>query len=297
MNTWIIYKNGNYTVKLNTVNGTKIRETVYDDFIPDFAESCDITITDRCSGGCEYCYLGSDPLGAQPNLLDWEFLNTIRPYTEFAVNGNDLTHPQLEEFLILLKEKQVITNITINQLHFENNIEYLHQLVNDKLIYGIGISLVNPTEEFIEHVKEFPNAVIHAINGILSMSDITKLADRDLKLLILGYKELNRGLVYKEKHELEIRKNQEMLAKFLAEMFDRFNSISFDNLALEQLNVKSLLSLDQWDDIYMGDEGSFTFYINLVDGTFGKNSMTTFEERHPILSSIDEMFKVVRDER
>ncbi len=297
MNTWIIYKNGNYTVKLNTVNGTKIRETVYDDFIPDFAESCDITITDRCSGGCEYCYLGSDPLGAQPNLLDWEFLNTIRPYTEFAVNGNDLTHPQLEEFLILLKEKQVITNITINQLHFENNIEYLHQLVNDKLIYGIGISLVNPTEEFIEHVKEFPNAVIHAINGILSMSDITKLADRDLKLLILGYKELNRGLVYREKHELEIRKNQEMLAKFLAEMFDRFNSISFDNLALEQLNVKSLLSLDQWDDIYMGDEGSFTFYINLVDGTFGKNSMTTFEERHPILNSIDEMFKVVRDER
>ena len=35
MRTWELYKNGNYTVKINTRNGTKIRETEEDDFRPE----------------------------------------------------------------------------------------------------------------------------------------------------------------------------------------------------------------------------------------------------------------------
>ena len=47
-----MYKNGNYVVKIYT-DGTKIRETEENDFIPSFAENCDIKITDRCDGGCQ----------------------------------------------------------------------------------------------------------------------------------------------------------------------------------------------------------------------------------------------------
>ena len=43
MSNWKTYKNGNYTVRINTVNGTKIRETEDDQFIPAFAENMDIT--------------------------------------------------------------------------------------------------------------------------------------------------------------------------------------------------------------------------------------------------------------
>ena len=35
-----VYKNGNYTVKVLS-DGTKIRETLEDEFIPSFAENCD----------------------------------------------------------------------------------------------------------------------------------------------------------------------------------------------------------------------------------------------------------------
>ena len=49
-----VYKNGNYTVKILS-DGTKIRETEEDDFIPAFAENCDVKITDKCDGGCPFC--------------------------------------------------------------------------------------------------------------------------------------------------------------------------------------------------------------------------------------------------
>ena len=41
----------------------------------------------------------------------------------------------------------------------------------------------------------------------------------------------------------------------------------------------------------MGDDGNYTFYIDMVDGTFGKNSLAT--ERYPIMDSIDEMFQKI----
>lgn len=49
-----IYKNGNYLVTILN-DGTKIRQTKDDEFIPAFAENCDCKITDKCSQGCAFC--------------------------------------------------------------------------------------------------------------------------------------------------------------------------------------------------------------------------------------------------
>ena len=54
------YVNGNYRTSIYN-DGTKIRETLNEDdtqFIPAFAENCDVKITDRCDGGCQMCYEG-----------------------------------------------------------------------------------------------------------------------------------------------------------------------------------------------------------------------------------------------
>lgn len=46
----------------------------------------------------------------------------------------------------------------------------------------------------------------------------------------------------------------------------------------------------------MGDDGGFTFYIDMVNGTFGKNSLTPENERYPIGDLfIDEMFQKIRN--
>jgi hypothetical protein len=287
-----IYKNGNYTVKFDISDGTKIRETEEDDFIPAFAENCDCKITDKCDGGCQWCYEGCSPNGKHGDILNYKFLDTLHPYTELAINGNDLSHPDLIPFLEKLKEKKIITNMTVNQIHFERCQDMIHELVDKKLIYGLGISLKEPTEHFISLIKTYPNAVIHTINGILSPSDVEMLSDNNLKILILGYKQSRRGVDWYNTDHENIVVKQLWLKDNLEEMLSHFNVVSFDNLAIEQLDVKRLMSEEEWNEFYMGNDGDFTYFLDLVEGTFGKNSLAT--ERYPIMDNIDDMFNKIR---
>ncbi len=292
MKRFVRYQNGNYSVVFDLATGTKIRETEENEFIPAFAENCDCKITDKCDGGCPFCYEGCTPNGKHGDILNYKFLDTLRPYTELALNGNDMSHPDLIPFLMKLKEKKVIANITVNQMHFERHQDLIRDLVDKKLIYGLGISLKNPTEEFISLVKTYPNAVIHVINGIVSPSDVGLLADNNLKMLILGYKLLRRGVNHYVTDHENIDCMQHWLKENLEEMLEHFDVISFDNLAIEQLDVKRLLSDDEWQEFYMGDDGGYTFYIDMVEGTYGKNSLAT--ERYPIEDDIVTMFEKIR---
>ena len=286
------YQNGNYEVTLLS-DGTKIRENDLDFFEPAFAENCDVKITDRCNGGCEYCYEGCTPSGKHGDILSYKFLDTLHPYTELAINGNDLSHPDLVHFMHKMKEKKVILNMTVNQVHFERDFLTIKNFVDNELIYGLGISLRKPTNEFVEKVKQFPNAVIHTINGILTEKDYKILKDNNLKILILGYKMLRRGNDYYALCHFNIQRRQSWLYNNLKEMLNHFEVVSFDNLAIEQLDVKRLLGDEEWNEFYMGDDGNYTFYIDMVEGTFAKNSLSM--ERWPIMDNIDDMFNKVRN--
>jgi hypothetical protein len=120
------------------------------------------------------------------------------------------------------------------------------------------------------------------------------LADNDLKILILGYKLLRRGVNHYTTDHENIDRLQHWLKKNLEKMLNHFKVISFDNLAITQLDVKRLMSEEDWEEFYMGDDGGFTFYIDMVDGTFGKNSLAT--ERYPIMDNIDSMFQKILNE-
>ena len=295
MKTLGVYRNGNYTVRI-LQDGTKIRETEYEEFIPAFAENCDCKITDKCDGGCAFCYEGCTPNGKHGDILNYKFLDTLHPYTELAINGNDLSHPDLITFLEKLKDKKIITNMTVNQIHFERHQVLIRELIDRELIYGLGISLREASDEFISLVKTYPNAVIHTINGILTPSDIQKLSDNNIKMLILGYKHLRRGADWYNTDCENITRLQQWLSDNLKNLIEHFAVVSFDNLAIKQLNVKSLMTDEEWNEFYMGDDGGFTFYIDMVDGTFGKNSLAPENERYPIGDlSIDEMFQKIRN--
>lgn len=293
------YVNGNYRVSIYN-DGTKIRETLNEDdtrFIPQFAENCDVKITDKCDGGCPMCYEGCTIEGRHADLRNTPLnLDSLHPYTEMALNGNDLTHPDLVWFLKELKKRKVIANITVNQKHFERNLDLIQRLVVDGLIHGLGISLVDPTPEFINKVKMFKNAVIHVINGVITKEQFDAISDQDLKVLILGYKPIGRGGQYLDKNLEDIVRRIDYTYVHLPELVSRFSVLSFDNLAIRQLNVERIVG-DNWDEFYMGDDGDFTFYIDLVKGQFSRNSIAPNDERYPLMSSIDDMFKKIRDEK
>lgn len=288
------YKNGNYVVCIKD-DGTKIRRTDDDGFIPQFAENVDVKITSACGIGCPFCYEGCTKDGRHADLFSYPFIYSLHPYTEMALNGNDMNHPDLERFLVFLREKRVLANITVHQLQFMANYERIKAYADSGLIHGIGISYNHHDRDFISKVMTLPNAVIHVINGVLSPVDIQHLTHHGLKMLILGYKDLGRGHDFLSGSGAAVRELQQWLYDILPKMLHMgwFQLVSFDNLAIEQLQVKRLLTEGEWQEFYMGDDGDFTFYIDMVDGTFARNSLS--QERYEIGNkSIDEMFKTVR---
>lgn len=291
------YMNGNFRTTIFS-DGTVIRETEDDEFIPAFASNMDIKISNYCDMGCKFCHEGSTKNGRHGDILNEKFIETLHPYQEVALGGGDATsHPDLIPFLQKLKDRKVIVNMTVNQKHFEQKQDLIRRLVDEKLIYGIGVSLVNPTDEFISLVKQYPNVVIHIINGVLRPSDIEALSDNNLKMLILGYKQLRRGNEwYNEDHENIVVK-QMWLKENLAEIINHFKVVSFDNLAIEQLEVQRLMSKEEWDEFYMGDDGTMTYYIDMVERKFARSSTANFDKRYDLLDSVDEMFQKIVSEQ
>ena len=211
--------------------------------------------------------------------------------------GNVFEHPDFIPFLENLKEQKVIANITVHQVHFMQNLELIRKMIEEKLVYGIGVSVSAPTDELLSALSEFPNAVCHVINGIWNERVAEMMVDKNLKVLILGYKELRRGNDYLSIYDKNVNKNKKWLYDNLSELLKKFKLISFDNLAIEQLNVKRLLSDEEWESFYQGDDGTSTFYIDAINQKFARSSTAAFDKRYPIDNlSMDEMFKIITDE-
>ena len=290
------YQNGNYTVTI-LKDGTKIRYNALDFFAPEKPESMDVKITNCCDMGCPMCHEDSKPNGKHGDILNVPFFDTLNPYTEIAIGGgNPLSHPDLVLFLEQLKSKKLIPSMTVNQVHFMKNLGLIEELVNKKLIYGIGVSLNSVNDEFIETIRKFPNAVIHVIDGIVHPTQLEELANKGLKILILGYKEFRRGNVMYANMGSVIEEMKSSLYNILPTMINDnwFDVVSFDNLAIKQLDPKRLMSDEQWDQFYLGDDGKFSMYIDLVNQEFAKSSVSI--ERYPITADIRDMFNKVKGE-
>ena len=280
------YQNGNYVVRLYN-DGTKIKETEDDCFVAEFPDSIDLKITDYCDQNCPMCHEKSSTSGLHAEL-DAPFLRTLKRGTELAIGGgNPLSHPQLLSFLGKMKKQGVICNLTINEAHLEKSKGLACDLIKKKLIHGLGISIIAYNENVVEFARSYPNTVLHIINGIFT--DFDKIANQDLKILILGYKKFGRGSAY---FNSEIENNMDATKILLPELFDKFKCISFDNLALEQLKLSELISKQDYENMYMGADGEGSMYIDLVRGEVAQSSTNTI--RYPIQGDIVSMFNKIQ---
>jgi hypothetical protein len=283
------YQNGNYFVKLYS-NGTKIKQTKGDKFIAEFPDSIDLKITDYCDRNCQMCHEQSSVLGKHGDL-NANFLKTLKAGTELAIGGgNPLSHPELESFLKRMKEQKVVCSLTVNGYHLLKQKEFVSGLINNKLIHGLGISIQEYNEDIIDFAKTYPNSVLHLINGVFT--DFNKLFDKNLKILILGYKKFGKGEGF---YSASIESNMQALSDNVSTFFKRFSVISFDNLALLQLNIKKHLTFEEYESIFMGDDGDSSMYIDLVKNQFAKSSIALV--RYTVLDNIKNMFNVINDNK
>ena len=288
------YTNGNYDVALFD-DGTKIRRNDLDNLTPSFAESNDITITTKCNGGCKYCYLGCNEQGQHADL-NQPFFDTLHPGQEIALNANDLSHPDLENFLERMKKQGVICNLTINQRHLKEHLQTLKDWQDRKLIWGIGISLINSKDDIL-WTNGLKNIVVHCIDGLITKEDMKNLSNHNISLLILGYKVLGRGIDYYNDNKQTIQANIDYLQDIVAIYGNSFRVIAFDNLALEHLKLHTKIPKEQWELNYMGDEGSYTFFIDAVNKKFAVSSLAEEQYDYTPDMTVDDMFRFVQSIR
>lgn len=300
------YTNGNYKVVLFE-DGTKIRHNDIEPapgqspdecFIADFPESMDVTITNRCNAGCEMCYAGCTANGVNADIMNAEWVNHLHPYTEMAIGGgNVFEHPDLVPFLEKLKKQNVIANITVNQKHFIQYFDCIQDLIERGLIKGVGVSVFNPTLELLDLMAATPNVVAHCILGVTPLKTLKQMYDEDIRLLLLGYKTTGRGEAYEARHSADIEANIAEVNDALEDIAKHFKVLSFDNKALKQLDVRCLLTDEEWNRFYMGDDGidgkttSATMFIDMVGNFYAVNSME--KTHYPISENAtpESMFK------
>lgn len=299
---FVTYQNGNYRVLLNLTDGTKIRYNNEDNLKPTRPESIDVKITNQCSHSCPFCHENSLPHGkkASYEAID-AFVKTLPPYIEIAVGGGNLMEDPGHTlyFLQELKKVHAIPSITVRQDDFINNIKLISFWKKQNLIYGIGVSLSDSSDpKLIPCLKSCPTAVLHVIAGIFTEEDYKNLKDNDLKILILGYKTIRRGKIYLEECLDDICWNQVFLSDYYDNFKKDFNTIAFDNLALEQLDIREKTSLAEWEKYYCGDDGQYTFYVDLVEEQYAKNSTSAIRcNITNILGqkySVQEMYNIIR---
>lgn len=281
------YKNGSYIVMMLD-DGTKIRYSKSDIYNPSRVESMDIKITNCCDMGCPMCHENSLPNGVHADVINNSIIDSIPPYTELAIGGgNPLAHPYLNYFLHKCKERKLIANITVNKKHFIDNFDFIFRFYKCNYINGIGISVFDITNEEIEMIKKV-DGVCHVIIGVTPIKVMEKLANNNIKVLVLGYKDFRRGANYYCQNQDRIIISMKIWSDFISSAIKEhyYSVISFDNLAIKQLNLKSVLTADEWDSFFMGDDGidgefsSASMYIDLVEGKFGKNSCAPLDERY-----------------
>ncbi len=268
------YQNGNYSVNLYD-DGTRIRESDNSVFDPQFPESIDLKITNWCDSNCPMCHEESNRFGKHSNLTDFARLWKDLPKgVEIAIGGGDpLSHPDIIEFLYFLNVRGIVANITVNSNHLLRHKSLLNNLIKFDIVKGLGISYNSsiPLETYW-FAKTYPNVVIHLIIGIHTLQDVRDIFRNvpKAKILLLGYKKVGRGTTF---YSPAIGLNIFDWYCQIHELFDQKNKIiAFDNLAIQQLNMRRFFRDETWQKFYQGDDGQFTFYVDLVKQEYACSS-------------------------
>lgn len=280
------YINGNYAVTELGGGGIKKRALRGgENFQPKFPDSIDLKITNSCSRGCPFCHEKSVPGGKSFNLQRTiGILSTLpRVGIEIAVGGGNIFDIPNEaaELLTWMTDYGFRPRITIAYDDLVENANYVDeyrfstgnippQAVIFKNSPFIGVSIGKYYDKLdIPYYGMNEPIVWHVIVGVMPVEDMRKILNdcKYHKILILGFKNFGRavGQTPKELEEWKILGKEIAQRRFI-------KTIGFDNLALEQLEIKDHIDTKTWDSLWFGPEFCTSMYIDAVEETFAPTS-------------------------
>lgn len=281
------YQNGNCFVQLFD-DGTKIRE--YDgEAAPLFPESIDLKITNWCDGACSFCHEKSTKHGhAAKTRTIMNFIYGLPEGIELAIGGGDpLSHPNIRAIIDFATARNIVCNLTVNSMHIERHAALIKELRKIGL-KGLGVSYTPQFAHSIKNIQD-ENTVIHFIAGLHNVFSLCNVEHS--KVLVLGFKSYGFGEWFYGNKKNKVEESLNKWRFWLSSVIKMgSNHYSFDNLALEQLKVQDFLEPQYWQQHYMGDDGQFTMYVDLVKEEFAKSSTSA---RSKISGTIYQMFENV----
>lgn len=275
------YKNGNADITIYR-DGTRIIDYPDNENIKlDFPLNIDIRVSTKCSMGfnpktrkaiCSFCHESASVDGKECDydvLLQKLKSANLPKGIELAIGANAVTE-NLMSFLERAYKEGYICSITVNQAHVKKYSDKIKFLIENDFIKGLGISFrENLKFDIPDFIISYRNTVFHVIAGIDKWENIYSfLPSKGVKnILILGEKDFGFNR-YKVKLDSPLHKEfYDNLKKLLNSGI--YNIISFDNLALKQLDVKRFISDEKWKKFYQGEH---SMYINAVSGYFSDSS-------------------------
>lgn len=296
------YSNGNYYVTRQGSTMTKRCFRVGEDFIPEFPDSIDLKISNRCSIGCPYCHEKSEGNGKIAKFEEIvEHLSSLPTKgIEIAIGGGNVLEDKesiqlLDKLIKWFSSRRNLVNITLSEKSITpKSIGILNDLKvnwsNTKM--GLGISLGPDITE--ERLKDLSSSVLqqtwswdwlivfHVILGLIPLSILKLiLSDNYLfpsynRILFLGYKQYGRAKNTDLPESLPtfetIIKRKIIEGREVSDGMLYRKVLGFDNLAIEQLNLSGSFLDSSFRDIYLGPDFSCSMYVDAVNGQFAKNS-------------------------
>lgn len=268
------YQNGNADIKLHT-NGTRIIECE-GDLKLEYPLNIDIRVSEKCAFGlnkqtgkaiCDFCHESATTDGSDADLdALYEVLKDLPAGIELAIGANEVTDG-LFHFLELCRDKGFVVNLTVNQGLIHRDRVLLNMAILNRSVKGLGVSYRKGMKDIPFEFLQYQNTVVHVIAGIDDIEDIKQLRYKGVKkILVLGEKDFGFNLgkvkIVSDSHRKWYRQ--------VHELFNIFDVVSFDNLALEQLNVKRFVK--DWDTTYQHE---YSFYINAVQKYFAPSSRSS----------------------
>lgn len=275
--TTIKYQNGNALVSIDNTGTRVISYT--DELQLDYPLNIDIRVSSKCSFGlnpktgkafCSFCHESATTNGKECNYdLLKSKLEDLPKGIELAIGSNQLTN-DLYNFLSWCFDKGYICNLTINQGHIKRDLLNIISGIQDGCIKGLGISYRGELRfDIPKTLLDYQNTVFHVISGIDTFQEIENLSNFGVnKILVLGEKDFgfNLGNV-----DLKTQNHKEWYW-WIHKLFSKFDVVSFDNLALEQLNIRRFFTQDNWN---IFNQGEHSFYINAVGEYFAPSSRSS----------------------
>lgn len=264
----LIHADGyNYIFNMDTGQTFRFGNTFEEDpFMAPVPELADISITNRCDRGCDFCYRDAKPNGIFMSLDNYKKVLTELPNTfQLALGGGEPTlHPDFIEILrTTRKDFDRIPNYTTNGQHLTDDIIE----ATKKYCGAVAVSF-SLDDEWMEPTRRFIAAGVKTnVHFVVSNRTIIKareiLEDNVVQginaIVFLLFKPIGRGL-----KDWELDESSAHTEFFLKDAFSLKQKVGFDSCFMRIIRNAEMRGWikPNWVNLDSCESGRFSVFID-----------------------------------